>query len=181
MKKAGVAAVAALAVLVGERAQAADSFQGTVTYGEETLAIVTGYAVVAAGESAANGPVLSFALFSKPLPTSTVAPTTTGEVNDMDSMGPRVVIELDTRKGSTAATAATYTGCRVKFLGFEGGPYVWSDNAPPKPCGLTGVSGTLQPGSPVTARLEGQNPGFPPHVKASAWNVTVATTARGKR
>lgn len=181
MKKAGLAALAALAVQAGGHAQAADSFQGTVKYGAETLVIVTGYVVVAAGESAADGPVLSLALFSKALPTSTVAPTTTGEVNDMDFMGPRVVIDLDTRKGSTAATPATYTGCRVKFLGFEGGPYVWSDNAPPKPCGLMDVSGTLQPGSPVTARLEGQNPGFPPHVKASSWNVTIATTARGKR
>ena len=181
MKKAGLAALVVLAVQAGGFAHAADTFQGTVTYGSETLPIVTGYVVVAAVESAASGPVLSFALFSKPLPTSTAAPTSTGEVNDMDFMGPRVVIDLDTRKGSTAATPATYTGCRVKFLGFEGGPYVWSDNAPPKPCGLVDVSGTLQPGSPVTARLEGNNPGFPPHVKASSWNVTVKTTAHGKR
>ena len=181
MSKAGLAALAALAVQGGAHAGAADSFKGTVTYGTETFAIATGYAVVAAGESAAGGPVLSFALFSKPLPASTVAPRTTGEVNEMDFMGPRVVIDLDTRKGSAAATTATYTGCRVKFLGFEGGPYVWSDNAAPKPCGLVDVSGTLQPGSPVSARLEGQNPGFPPHVKASSWNVTIATTAKGGR
>lgn len=181
MKKAGFAALAALAMLAGGQARAADSFQGTVTYGAETLAIAAGYVVVAAGESAADGPVLSFALFSKPLPTSTVAPSTTGEVNDMDFMGPRVVIDLDTRKGSTAATTATYKGCRIKFLGFEGGPSVWSDNAPPKPCGLMDVSGTLQPGSAVAVRLEGQNPGFPPHVKASSWNVTIATMAKGKR
>jgi hypothetical protein len=154
--KRTVAAVALGLLTTAASGSAADSFSGKAVWGSESATFGHGFAVLAPGRFSTDGHRVSVAFFTQALDGVQQKSTNTEDVLNMEAKGPRIVLDLNIKKGATQATPETYNGCHIAYLGFKGSPMTHGDNASgAKSCGLLELSGDLKPGGVVRAKLKG--------------------------
>lgn len=160
MKKTVPAVVLGVLAIVATGA-ADDSFTGRAALAGESATFGHGIAVLAPPQFSTDGHRVSVAFFTRALDGALQRATTTEDVSSMDGMGPRIVLDLNIRKGATQATPETYNGCHIGYHGFKASPLNHGDNANgPKSCGLLELSGDLKPGGVVRVKLKGANAGL---------------------
>jgi hypothetical protein len=177
--KTTVPAVVLGVLAIAANGGAADSFTGKAALAGESATFGHGIAVLAPPQFSTDGSRVSVAFFTQALDGALQKATTTEDVSSMDGKGPRIVLDLNIKKGATQATPETYNGCHIGYHGFKESPLNQGDNANgPKSCGLLELSGDLKPGGVVRARLKGAKEGLGPTPKPLSWDFSFVATLR---
>jgi hypothetical protein len=177
--KTTVPAVVLGVLTIAATGGAADSFTGKAALAGESATFGHGIAVLAPPQFSTDGSRVSVAFFTQALDGDLQKATTTEDVSSMDGKGPRIVLDLNIKKGATQATPETYNGCHIGYHGFKESPLNHGDNANgPKSCGLLELSGDLKPGGVVRAKLKGAHEGLGSTPKPLSWDFSFVATLR---